>query len=213
MRTASEFNRYYQAPDPWNIRKASGHDHALARIIAPYVAGRRVLELGCGEGHLTATVFSSASQIKGVDISSIAVSRAVALSLTNASFEAADFLDVSFVGYDVIAAIECIYYLTTEQQDAFYRKLAHAHAGKVFILSGPIIGSNQHRTYFTHQGLVETFARYGFSLLRWSNLNVYRQAGLAATAAAALCRLPFCAGMVSFMPESVIYQRCYAVRC
>jgi hypothetical protein len=52
MRTANDFNFYYRSPDPWGINHASRRDNALSRVIAPYVAGKRVLELGCGEGHL-----------------------------------------------------------------------------------------------------------------------------------------------------------------
>jgi SAM-dependent methyltransferase len=58
----------------------SRRDRALAAIIGPHGAGKSVLELGCGEGHLSASVFSGAHCIKGIDISSIAVSRATALT-------------------------------------------------------------------------------------------------------------------------------------
>jgi cyclopropane fatty-acyl-phospholipid synthase-like methyltransferase len=84
------------------------------------VTNKAVLELGCGEGHLTASIFRKAARVCGVDISAIAISRATALSLPNASFQASDFLNVSFAGHDVIAAIECIYYLAPEEQEAFF---------------------------------------------------------------------------------------------
>ncbi|HXB77572.1 MAG TPA: methyltransferase domain-containing protein, partial [Bradyrhizobium sp.] len=94
MRSADEFDSYYQTPDPWRIGRASRRDKALSQIIGPYVTKKTVLELGCGEGHLTATIFKRASSIKGIDISPIAISRANTLSLPNASFEASDFLNV-----------------------------------------------------------------------------------------------------------------------
>jgi 2-polyprenyl-3-methyl-5-hydroxy-6-metoxy-1,4-benzoquinol methylase len=72
MRTASDFDSYYQTPDPWGISRASRRDRALAAVIKPHVAGKSVLELGCGEGHLTATVFSGARSIRGIDIESFA---------------------------------------------------------------------------------------------------------------------------------------------
>src|SRR5262245_44173251 len=111
LRSAGDFDAYYRSPDPWGISKAVRRDKALASIVGPCVVSKSILELGCGEGHLTAAIFRDAQSIKGVDISPVAVSRAMALSLPNASFEAADFLDVSFCGYDVIVAIECLYYL------------------------------------------------------------------------------------------------------
>jgi SAM-dependent methyltransferase len=213
LRTADEFDSYYKAPDPWGIGAASRRDRALSRIIRPYVTNKNVLELGCGEGHLTATIFKDANSVKGVDISPIAISRAISLSLPNASFEVSDFLDVSFVGYDVIAAIECLYYLSPTEQEAFFRKLASEHAGKFFIVSGPIIGSNEFRTYFTGSGIRQTFVRFGLALVECRNLNAYRKAGVGATIAAALCWLPLGSAILDVLPESYVYQRCYVARC
>jgi SAM-dependent methyltransferase len=213
LRSADDFNSFYLTPDPWGIAHASRRDRALSRIVSPYVAGKTILELGCGEGHLTATIFRGGARIRGVDISPIAISRATALALPDASFEASDFLRVSFAGYDVIAAIECLYYLSPTEQETFFSKLASEHAGKVFILSGPIIGSNEYRTYFTDRGVTETFARHGLSLIESRNLNAYRKAGIGATIAAALCRLPLGSAVLDVLPESYVYQRCYVARC
>ena len=213
LRSADDFDSYYQSPDPWEIGRASRRDRALARIIGPYVAGKAVLELGCGEGHLTATIFKGASSIMGIDISAVAISRAITLSLPNASFQVSDFLNVSFAGCDVIAAIECLYYLSPTEQEAFFRKLTSEHAGKVFILSGPIIGSNEYRTYFTDGGIRQTLARHGLSLIEGRNLNAYRKAGVGATIAAALCRLPLGSAVLDRLPERYVYQRCYVARC
>ena len=213
MRDAQDFDSFYHSPDPWGIGNASRRDEALSGIIGHYVSDKAIFELGCGEGHLTASVFRNARSIRGVDISSLAISRAVALSLPNASFEVSDFLSLSFAGYDVIAAIECLYYLSPDEQEAFFGKLATEHAGKIFILSGPIIGSNEHRTYFTHDGISAMFARHGLSIIEWRNLNAYRKAGVAATLAAAASRLPFGSKLLSVLPERFVYQRCYIARC
>jgi hypothetical protein len=62
LRSADDFDSYYQSPDPWKIGRASRRDRALSRIIAPHAAGKTVLELGCGEGHLTSTIFKGASR-------------------------------------------------------------------------------------------------------------------------------------------------------
>jgi SAM-dependent methyltransferase len=213
LRSAHDFDSYYQSPDPWRVGNASRRDKALSRIVGPYVAGKTVLELGCGEGHLTASIFRDALSVKGVDISPLAISRAVARSLPNASFRASDFLGVSFVGFDVIAAVECLYYLSASEQEEFFQKLAKEHAGKIFILSGPIIGSNEYRTYFTHNGIREMFVRHGLSIIEWNNLNAYRKAGLAGTLAAAISRLPLGSNLIAVLPERLVYQRCYVARC
>ena len=213
MRSAEDFDSYYGSPDPWGIANASRRDRALSGIVGPYITGKAVLELGCGEGHLTASIFRDARSVKGIDISPIAVSRATARSLPNASFQASDFLNVSFAGYDVVAAIECIYYLAPDEQEAFFRKLASEAAGKIFIVSGPIIGSNEYRTYFTDSGLRQTFARHGLTLVESRNLNAYRKAGRGATVAAAAIRLPFGSAIIPHLPEKWVYQRCYVARC
>jgi SAM-dependent methyltransferase len=207
LRSAHDFDSYYRSPDPWKIDRASRRDRTLARIVGPYVAGKAVLELGCGEGHLTATTF------RGIDISPVAVSRATALSLPNASFQASDFLNVSFSGNDVIAAIECLYYLSPTEQETFFKKLASEHAGTVFVLSGPIIGSNEYRTYFTDGDIRQTFSRHGLPLIEGRNLNAYRKAGAAATIAATLCRLPLGSAILDILPDRYVYQRCSVARC
>ncbi|SDS77322.1 class I SAM-dependent methyltransferase [Bradyrhizobium canariense] len=213
MRSSSDFDSFYQAPDPWGIETATRRDKALATVIGPFVEGRSALELGCGEGHLTATVFRKARSVKGIDISPLAISRATSRFIPNASFQVADFLDVSFADYDVIAAIECLYYLSPAEQEAFYRKMVSEHPGKIFILSGPIIGTNEHRTYFTHAGIEQTFARHGLSLIKWRNLNANRNAGAVATIAAAASRLPLRNKVLEMLPEKFVNQRCYVAQC
>lgn len=136
--------------------------------------------------------------------------RAKGRAIPNAQFKAADFLSISFEGFDVIAAIECIYYLMPEEQEAFFNKVAKEHRG-LLILSGPIIGQNEHRKYFTHAGLLETFARYGASIVKSSSLNVYRR-GAMANIAAVLVRLPLGDRLLGWLPTKMIYQRCYIIR-
>ena len=168
------------------------------------------MELGCGEGHLTQALFWDAASVKGIDISGVAIGRAISKGLPNASFEKSDFLNVSFEGYGVIAAIECLYYLTPEEQEAFFAKVSREHRGKPLIISGPIIGSNEYRKYFTDASLRETFARHGMSVLTSHNLNVYRR-GILANIAAVLVRLPFGSRLLDYVPARLVYQRLYAV--
>lgn len=105
------------------------------------------------------------------------------------------------------------FYLSPEEQEAFFQKLAREHVGKLFIMSGPIIGSNEHRTYFTHKRIGETFTQHGLKLVEWQNLNAYRKAGTVATLAAALVRLPMGDRLLAVLPEKFVYQRCYVARC
>ena len=111
MRTAGDFNLYYATPDPWHVSRSRFRDKVLRRCLGRYIRDKSVLELGCGEGHLTRAIFGRARSVVGIDISDVAIARAKALNLPNARFENADLLQTSFEGYDVIAAIECIHYL------------------------------------------------------------------------------------------------------
>jgi SAM-dependent methyltransferase len=210
MRTAADFNSFYSVPDPWGTSRAKFRDKVLRDRLADFVLGTSVLELGCGEGHLTQVIFDKARSVAGVDISEIAIARAKALNLPNAKFEVGDFLTTSFEGYDVIAALECIYYLTPAEQGELFAKVAREHSRKLFIVSAPIIGENEHRKYFTHEELVETFRQHRFSLVKYRNLYV-QPIGALRTIAAVLVRLPLCLWLMDLIPKSLVYQRVYMV--
>ena len=60
MRTADDFDRYYATPDPWGVARATFRDKVLRRHLTRPTRNRSVLELGCGEGHLTRVVFRRA---------------------------------------------------------------------------------------------------------------------------------------------------------
>ncbi len=175
FRTAADFDEFYAAPDPWKATKTSSRDKVLLRIVARYATGKSVLELGCGEGQHTATLMNSAAHVTGVDISPVAIGRANSAGLSNAAFIASDFLSVPFAGYDLLTAIECVYYLSMEEREDFFQKIAEEHKGKPFIFSAPIIGSNEYRTYFTHNGVLDIFARHRISIIEIHNLGVYRK--------------------------------------
>jgi 2-polyprenyl-3-methyl-5-hydroxy-6-metoxy-1,4-benzoquinol methylase len=211
MRTAHDFNLFYATPDPWRISFAKFRDRVLRRSVTRFVDEKSILELGCGEGHLTQAIFSNAKSVTGVDLSEIAIERAKARRIPNARFDTSDFINISFESYDVIAAIECLYYLTPEDQNEFFEKIAREHRGKILIISGPIIGENEHRKYFTHAGLSEIFVRHNMSILEYHNLNVYRR-GASANIAAVLVRLPFGHHLLDWLPSALIYQRCYIIR-
>jgi SAM-dependent methyltransferase len=208
MRTAAEFNLYYAAPDPWHISHAQFRDKVLRRCVKRIIRNKSVLELGCGEGHLTQAIFGKARSVVGIDISDVAIARAKALNLPNARFESADFLQASFEGYDVIAAIECVHYLSLEERGAFLEKVAKEHSGKILLLSGPIV---DYRRHFGHRRLMHEFTTLGFVPLRFYNLSLYWHPPSSRTIAN-LIKLPFGHMLLDRMPESMIYQRLYALR-
>jgi SAM-dependent methyltransferase len=208
MRTAEDFNRYYAIPDPWHISRSRFRDRVLRRCLKQFIRDRFVLELGCGEGHLTEAVFGKARSVVGIDISDVAIARAQALDLQNARFENADLLQVSYKGYEVIAAFECIHYLSHPEQGAFLEKVASEHAGKLLLLSGPII---DYTHYFSHRRLMLEFTTLGFSLIKSCNLSVYWHP-LSSRIVASLIKLPLGYMALDWLPERMIYQRLYALQ-
>jgi 2-polyprenyl-3-methyl-5-hydroxy-6-metoxy-1,4-benzoquinol methylase len=208
MRTADDFNRYYATPDPWHVSHATFRDRVLRRHLRRSIRNKSVLELGCGEGHLTQAIFHTARSVMAVDISDVAIARARSLNLRNAGYETADLLDISFGGYDVIAAIECIHYLSFQEQGAFLQKVAREHSGKMLFLSGPIIDYQRH---FSHRRLMLEFKALGFKVVRFHNLSVYWQP-LSSRIVANLLKLPLGYMLLDWVPERMIYQRLYALR-
>ncbi len=208
MRTADDFNRYYATPDPWRISRATFRDRVLRRHLTRAIRNKSVLELGCGEGHLTQAIFHKARSVVAVDISDVAIARAKSLSLRNARFQTADLLETSFGGYDVIAAIECIYYLSRQEQAAFLEKVAREHSGKMLLLSGPII---DYQRYFSHRRLMFAFKTFGFTVVKFHNLSVYWHP-LSSRIVANLLKLPLGYMLLDWLPERMIYQRLYALR-
>jgi len=208
MRTAEDFNLYYATPDPWHVSRSRFRDTVLRRCLKRFIRDRFVLELGCGEGHLTEAVFGKARSVVGIDISDVAIARAQSLDLPNARFENADLLQISYKGYEVIAAIECIHYLSHPEQGAFLEKVAREHAGKVLLLSGPIV---DYAHYFSHRRLMLEFAALGFSLVRFNNLSVYWHPP-SLRIIANLAKLPLGYMVLDWLPEWMIYQRLYVLR-
>src|SRR6266566_2743895 len=202
------FQSLLRGPDPWHISHARFRDNVLRRRLKPFIRDKSVLELGCGEGHLTQTIFSKARSVVGIDISDVAIARAKSLNLPNAIFESADFLQASFEGYDVIAAIECVYYLSLEEQGALLTKVANEHCGKIFLLSGPIV---DYRRHFSHKRLMHEFTTLGFTPLQFYNLSVYWHPP-SSRIIANLIKLPLGYILLDWIPESMIYQRLYALR-
>ena len=208
MRTAQDFNLFYASPDPWRIASARFRDRVLRNRLMSFIRGKSVLELGCGEGHLSQAIFSAARSVVGIDISDVAIARAKSLELPYARFETADLLYTSFEGYDVIVAIECIYYLSRQERGAFLEKVAKEHSGKMLLLSGPII---DYQRYFGHRRLMYQFDALGFTVVKFRNLSVYWHP-LSYRVVANLLKLPLGYTLLDRLPERMIYQRLYAVR-
>ncbi len=144
-----------------------------------------------------------------MDISDIAIDRAKASKIHNAEFIAADFLGFPFEGYDVIVAIECVYYLSPEERSKFFDKVASEHRGRLFILSAPIIGSGEHQRYFTHEEMLATLSLHGIRLREWHNLTVRWDSIPKRMLAGILKVIPKGHRFLDYLPAGLVYQRCY----
>jgi SAM-dependent methyltransferase len=198
----------FQPAETGNANGCRFRDKVLRRRLKPFVRDKSVLELGCGEGHLTYAVFGKARSVVGIDISDVAIARAKSLNLPNARFESGDFLQASFEGYDVITALECVYYLSFQEQRLFLQKVAKEHPGKILLLSGPIV---DYRRHFSHKRLMLEFTALGFGPLKFYNLSLYWYPP-SSRIIANLIKLPLGYTLLDRIPESMVYQRLYVLR-
>jgi len=212
MRTAAEFDQLYAVPDPWRISSASFRSRSYERCLRPYITGKKVLELGCGEGHLTQEAFNAARSVVGVDLSRVAIQRAQQRDIPNTRFVVGDLLTTTLKGYEVITAIECLYYLEAADRDIFLDKLRREHGG-TFILSVPIVGTLEGRRYFTHNEIKVLLQKHDIDLIDFHNMMPRWDSKPKHAAAIAIKTIPGGIFLMNHLPESFVYQRCYIARC
>lgn len=208
LSSVSDFDSFYSRPDPWGLRRVKFRDRALRRAIAPHVAGQIVLELGCGEAHLTRAIFHDAKRVSGIDISHVAIARAKMQNLSNATFAVEDMKTIPFGGFDVIAAIEVLNYLSEEERAAFFARIAAEGSG-TFIMATAITGGK----YFTHDAVLRHAHSAGLSLL--SRSNIFPEFGpgwLAQRLRSVFVRLPFADHLLGFLPDGWVQKRVYVFR-
>ena len=107
---------------------------------ARWAAGRRVLDVACGEGYGTAGLARHAASVTGVDVSEAAIAHARAEygSLGNVEFVAASCtaMPLPAASYDVVVSFETIEHI--EAQEAFLDEVARVlKPGGVLVLSCP----------------------------------------------------------------------------
>lgn len=217
MRTAEDFDRFYQKPDPWQVQQPSIRDAVLRTVATKYASRKNILELGCGEGCHTEFLSGIGASVLAIDISKTAIERAIARNLPNATFCVADFIELEIgKAVEVIFAIECLYYLSEKEQSTFFMNLKTSGGGKVLIFAAPIIGTNEHRKYYTPGELEQLFRKHEFRVRDRYNLSLH----WGRTPIQKLLFLPIrmlrklgiiTSTTIQFLPSWFIYQRCYVV--
>ena len=132
-------------PHPGQIEDPSAHQHdydlpyhwtggafyrevarAAAERVAPTVRGRRVLEMGCGDGFLTAQIAPLAERVHAFDMSGRAVAFArLIVRAPNVSFSVGRAQELATMAthlggeVDVVASFEVVEHLSPQERDAF----------------------------------------------------------------------------------------------
>lgn len=110
--------------------------HAIAHL----VAGKRVLDVACGEGYGSALLARAASAVSGVDISADAITHATATysAQKNLKFFAASCTQLPFAdhSFDIVVSFETIEHIT--EHDAFLDEIKRVlTADGLLIISSP----------------------------------------------------------------------------
>jgi 2-polyprenyl-3-methyl-5-hydroxy-6-metoxy-1,4-benzoquinol methylase len=124
---------------PWGEPGLVAWHLARYRFALPIVAGKRVMDFGCGEGYGSALLAERAGEVVGVDYSPAAVRHASSTYVRrNLRFQVGDAaaLDASLGRFDVITCFEVLEHV--EDQDAVLARFAVLldPAGKL-VLSTP----------------------------------------------------------------------------
>ena len=133
------------------------HRYAFARR---YAAGRRVLDVACGEGYGSAILAGAAREVVGVDIdaATVAHARAAYASIRHLSFVegSAAKLPVADASVDLVVSFETIEHLEAADQPRMLAEFARVLAdGGVLVLSAP-----NRPEYSESRGYVNPFHRH-----------------------------------------------------
>jgi 2-polyprenyl-3-methyl-5-hydroxy-6-metoxy-1,4-benzoquinol methylase len=157
--------------------------------VAPVLAGRRVLEAGCGDGFTTALIAKRASSVNAFDINERALAFArLIVEDPNVTFEVGRAGDVATIAeragdVDVVAAFEMIEHLSDDERERFLagcREVLQRRGGAL-VLSTPNAersrhGWNPHHTReFGQQELRAILVDAGFEEPRISGVYVQPQ--------------------------------------
>lgn len=132
----------YIPTESGEIRHEHMHRYAWVRRI---VAGKRVLDIACGEGYGSAMLADSAASVYGVDISSEAIEHAVSayqkpnLHFIQGSAAAIPLMDASF---DVVVSFETVEHLV-QQEDML------AEIARVLVTDGLLIISSPNKLVYS----------------------------------------------------------------
>lgn len=123
------FNWRYASPDPYKV-SASGYElEKMGRVMATLGFEKRfgsILEIGCGEGNMTARLATISGRTLATDISDMAVrrTREMTSSFPNVDTRRLDLLSDEPPGqFDLVVASEVLYYFEKGQLPAVLERI------------------------------------------------------------------------------------------
>jgi len=173
----------------WDVAgEAGSHSYLLPAVTRELerVGARRVLDLGCGNGTLTARLHSAGYEVTGVDHSSsgIALAREAHPGISFARHDLHDDLPASHVGkYDAVVAVEVIEHLLLPRR-LVEAATAALRPGGTFVVTTPYHGYLKnlmlaltdkfdehwaplrdygHVKFFSRRTLTQLFQEYGYA--------------------------------------------------
>jgi hypothetical protein len=87
-------------------------------------------------------------------------------------------MNISFNSYNVIIAIESIYYLNNKDRLLFFKKIydfLSLNRKNIFIFSTVIIGKTKNKYYFNLIEIKRLLKKFNFKILEESNLSLYNR--------------------------------------
>jgi cyclopropane fatty-acyl-phospholipid synthase-like methyltransferase len=123
------FNWRYRNPDPYNVSVSSYEREKMERVMAALGFEKRfgsILEIGCGEGNMTARLASIADKALATDISDMAVRRTRLMTSACANVETRrlDLLSDEPPGqFDLVMVSEVLYYFERHQLPAVLERI------------------------------------------------------------------------------------------
>jgi trans-aconitate methyltransferase len=155
--------------DPQTYQKNGAFVHELAGGVVDWLAlqiTERVLDLGCGDGALTARLASSGARVRGVDASAqmVGAARSRGLSVDEASAEALPYSDATFDAVFSNAALHWV-----RDQEAMMREVHRVlRPGGRFVAE---MGGHGNVAAI-HVGFAAVLTRYGYPELE-NHANYY----------------------------------------
>ena len=126
-------------------------------------------------------------------------------------------LEVNYLSFDIVIAVEVIYYLSNKERVTFFESLKGKKIRLIF--STPIIGENQYRIYFKNEAIKRIVKNLNFRLIEEKNLNFYGSRNFIFRILNKiffnkyLCETYFSYKILQFLPKSMIYQKAYVIDC